>query len=180
MEIRDAQSCDSQIRDLQIRDLQIRSMTLGDAEDVSALITQLGYSRSAAEVRDWIERVRSEGAQQAAFVACEGVDQSTEVIGWIEIAIERRLQSPPFALIGGLVVKNSVRSRGVGRALCAQAEAWAWEQGVETVRVTSRSTRADAHRFYLRDGYRETKTSLVFEKGREKYGEKHREKRGPQ
>lgn len=135
-----------------------------DADAVSALITQLGYSRSATEVCEWLERAHREGSQQAAFVACEGVDQSTEVIGWIEIAIEHRLQSPPFALIGGLVVKDGARSRGVGRSLCTRAEAWAWEQGVDTVRVTSRSTRADAHRFYLRDGYRETKTSLVFEK----------------
>jgi hypothetical protein len=44
--------------------------------------------------------------------------------------------------------------------------AWAWERSVQTVRVSSRSTRADAHRFYLRDGYRELKTSLVFEKSR--------------
>lgn len=147
-----------------------------DAEAVSALITQLGYSRSATQVREWLERLRGEGPGQAAFVACEG----GEVIGWIEIAIEHRLQSPPFALIGGLVVKDGVRGRGIGRALCARAEAWAWEQGVDTVRVTSRSTREDAHRFYLRDGYRETKTSLVFEKGREKYGEKCGEKYGEQ
>jgi hypothetical protein len=30
--------------------------------------------------------------------------------------------------------------------------------------VTSRSTREDAHRFYLRDGYERIKTSAVFEK----------------
>jgi PhnO protein len=39
-----------------------------------------------------------------------------------------------------------------------------WEKGVDTVRVTSHSSREEAHRFYLRDGYRHTKTSLVFEK----------------
>ena len=37
-------------------------------------------------------------------------------------------------------------------------------QGIAIVRVTSRSTRADAHRFYLRDGYTEIKMSKVFEK----------------
>jgi len=35
---------------------------------------------------------------------------------------------------------------------------------MERMRVTSRSTRLDAHRFYLRDGYRALKTSQVFEK----------------
>jgi GNAT superfamily N-acetyltransferase len=164
MEIRDPQSCDAQIRDLQIGNIQIRAMDPNDAESVSTLIAQLGYNRSAAEVREWIERLRRETPQQAAFVACEGVDQSTEVVGWIEIVIEYRLQTPPFAFIGGVVVKDELRSRGIGRALCARAEAWAWEQGVDKVRLTSRSTRADAHRFYLRDGYEQIKTSLVFEK----------------
>jgi hypothetical protein len=54
----------------------------------------------------------------------------------------------------------------IGRRLCEQAEAWSWEQGLETLRVTSRSTRLDAHRFYLRDGYSEVKMSHVFEKKR--------------
>ncbi len=144
--------------------MEIRAMELCDAEGVSTLTTQLGYSRPAEGVRDWLERLRRDAPPQAAFVACEG----SEVIGWIEISIEHRLQSPPFALIGGLVVKDGARSRGVGRALCARAEAWAWEQDIDTVRVTSRNTRADAHRFYLRDGYTELKTSLVFEKSRRK------------
>jgi GNAT superfamily N-acetyltransferase len=140
----------------------IRGMEPADAEEVSQLVAQLGYERSPAEIREWIGALCGEHRQQAAFVAVlEG-----EILGWIEISIERRLQSPPFALIGGLVVKNGMRSRGIGRQLCARAEAWSWELGVDKVRVTSRSTRADAHRFYLRDGYREVKTSLVFEKVR--------------
>lgn len=143
-------------------EIAIREMEPADAEAVSLLTAQLGYQRSPAEIREWIEALRRERRPQAAFVAV----QEGEVLGWIEIGIEQRLQSPPFALIGGLVVKTGARSRGIGRRLCAHAEAWSWERGVDTVRVTSRSTRAEAHRFYLRDGYRETKTSLVFEKSR--------------
>lgn len=140
----------------------IGRIELEHAEAVSALAAQLGYQRSPAQIRGWIEELRGAQREQAAFVAAfDG-----EVAGWIEISIERRLQAPPFALIGGLVVKDGLRNRGIGRQLCACAEAWAWERGVETVRVTSRSTRADAHRFYLREGYREVKTSLVFEKSR--------------
>jgi GNAT superfamily N-acetyltransferase len=75
-----------------------------------------------------------------------------------------RLQSPRFTLIGGLVVKDGVRGGGIGRRLCEEVERWSGDKGVEMVRVTSRSSREEAHRFYLRDGYRHTKTSLVFEK----------------
>jgi GNAT superfamily N-acetyltransferase len=144
-------------------DVTVREMAPGDAQAVSLLSEQLGYERSAHAILDWIGALATgPGHERAAFVACCGDD----VVGWIEVSIERRLQSPPFALIGGLVVKEGIRGRGIGRRLCAWAEAWAWERSVETVRVTSRSTRFDAHRFYLRDGYHEVKTSLVFEKSR--------------
>jgi GNAT superfamily N-acetyltransferase len=138
----------------------IRVMRLDDASSVSLLTTQLGYARSADEIAAWIARSANVAAEQTAFVACVG----EEVVAWIEVSVERRLQSEPFGMIGGLVVSDRVRSRGIGRMLCQRAEAWTREQGLETLRVTSRSTREDAHRFYLRDGYREVKTSLVFEK----------------
>jgi predicted N-acetyltransferase YhbS len=138
----------------------IREMRDDDAVAVSLLTTQLGYSRSAEEIAAWIARLSRVNAEQIAFVACLG----DEVVGWIEISIERRLQSEPFGMIGGLVVSDGLRSRGVGRLLCRRAEEWVREQGLGTVRVTSRSTREDAHRFYLRDGYCEVKTSLVFER----------------
>jgi predicted N-acetyltransferase YhbS len=140
--------------------MTIRAMRDDDAKPVSLLTTQLGYSRSADEIAAWIARLSRESAEQIAFVACLG----EEVVGWIEVSVERRLQSAPFGMIGGLVVSDSVRSRGIGGLLCRRAEQWVREQGLDTVRVTSRSTREDAHRFYLRDGYREVKTSLVFER----------------
>lgn len=148
---------------LQQSELLIRAMAPQDAEAVSQLSKQLGYERSASEIRAWIERlIATPHNEQAAFVACA----AGEVVGWVEVAIARHLQSPPFALIGGLVVKHGFRSRGVGRLLCAHVESWAWQRQIDIVRVTSRSTRLNAHRFYLNGGYREVKTSLVFEKTR--------------
>ena len=139
----------------------IRPIEPKDAEAAADLALQLGYVRPAAAVRQWIERLAA-CKDQAAFVAC--VD--TQVVGWIEVSTQRHLQSEPYALISGLVVHEEFRTKGIGRMLCHRAEQWGWDRGVYTVRVTSRSTRADAHRFYLEDGYRETKTSLLFEKTR--------------
>jgi GNAT superfamily N-acetyltransferase len=139
----------------------VRAMEPGDAAAVSLLIGQLGYERSAQHILEWLASCGA-SREQAAFVACVG----NEVAGWIEVSIERRLQSAPFALIGGLVVKEGMRGQGIGRRLCQRAEAWSWERSVEKVRVTSRSARLDAHRFYARDGYEVVKTSLVFEKHR--------------
>jgi len=137
----------------------IRAMELADAEAVAGLTVQLGYQRTAEEIARWI-REAGNSAERAALVACAGAS----VVGWVEVSIERRLQSAPFALIGGLVVREGIRSRSIGRTLCKAAEDWARERGLETLRVTSRSTRTDAHRFYLRDGYETVKMSMVFEK----------------
>jgi GNAT superfamily N-acetyltransferase len=56
------------------------------------------------------------------------------------------------------------RSHGVGRRLVAVAEEWARQHGLKSIVVRSRATREAAHRFYLREGYTQTKTSAVFTK----------------
>ena len=143
-------------------ELLVRPIEARDAAEVCLLVEQLGYARPQEAILEWIERITADTKSQGAYVACVG----DEVVGWIEVSLERRLQTEPFALIGGLVVKDGFRGRSIGKRLCEAAEGWGWERGVEVVRVTSRETRADAHRFYLRDGYKAVKTSLVFEKRR--------------
>ncbi len=142
--------------------LLIRPIEPRDAAEVCLLVQQLGYERAQDQISIWIESLPNRAEQQSAFVACV----AGEVVGWIEISIEQRLQSSPCTLIGGLVVKEGFRGQQIGLKLCERAEAWSWEHGVSRVRVTSRSTRTGAHRFYLRNGYRPTKVSQVFEKTR--------------
>jgi predicted N-acetyltransferase YhbS len=142
--------------------LTIRPIELSDASAACALIQQLGYERPFDDVADWIESLAKGAQSQAAFVA----EVANHVIGWIEISIQNRLQSAPYALIGGLVVKEGFRNQRIGQRLCEHAEAWSWTTGVAIVRVTSRNTRLDAHRFYENNGYRLTKVSHIFEKNR--------------
>ena len=142
--------------------LLIRPIEPRDAAEVCLLVQQLGYDRAQDQVALWIESLANRAKQQAAFIACV----AGEVVGWIEISIEHRLQSPPCTLIGGLVVKEGFRGQQIGLKLCERAEAWSWEHGISKVRVTSRSNRTGAHRFYLRNGYHLTKISQVFEKTR--------------
>lgn len=142
------------------RTLTVREIAAADAAAVAELSGQLGYATSADEMKRRIEAVLPLAAGHAVFVACLG----DEVVGWGETEVVRHIQTPPHALITGLVVKDGMRSMGVGSRLCAEIEAWARRQGVGVVRVTSRMTRERAHRFYLREGYTQTKTSAVFEK----------------
>jgi GNAT superfamily N-acetyltransferase len=139
-------------------ELHIRELQPSDADQVATLTLQLGYQRSPEQILMWIKAC--DASMQAVYVACRG----DEVLGWIEVSIVTHLQSDRHTLIGGLVVKDGTRGLGIGRLLCAEAERWTQTQGLTLIRVTSRSTRKDAHRFYLRDGYEVVKTSAVFEK----------------
>lgn len=140
--------------------LTIRKIDLSDAESVAELSRQLGYEATTEEISERIGWLHRYGASQIALVACV----NTQVVGWIEAAVEHHLQSPPFSLITGLVVREGTRGLGVGKRLCEAIEQWSREKGLSIIRVTSRSTRQRAHQFYLRDGFRQTKTSAVFEK----------------
>jgi GNAT superfamily N-acetyltransferase len=138
----------------------IRRIETRDAPEAAELIAQLGYQRSLHDVVAWIAALGNSLSTQACFVACIG----NQVVGWIEVSLQSHMQSPPFALIGGLVVKDGVRGKGIGKRLCEEAEAWCREKSVDLLRVTSRSTRLDAHRFYTSNGFTPAKISHVFEK----------------
>jgi len=140
--------------------VSVRPIHCEDAEAAAELSGQLGYEASAAGMRTRIERLLCNAANQAVYVAA--VDE--KVVGWIEIAIVQHLQSDPHTLVGGLVVRDGMRSLGIGRKLLLEAEAWSRTKGIPVVRVLSQIKRQDAHRFYLREGYRQVKTSAVFEK----------------
>ena len=140
--------------------LLVRRIAPEDAAAVAELSDQLGYTISAEEVTERIRDLVASPKGQAAFVACAG----TKVVGWIEAVVEHHLQSPPHGMITGLVVRDGMRSLGVGRRLCAEVETWCRANCVSVLWVYSRMTRERAHRFYLREGFIQIKTSAVFEK----------------
>ena len=142
--------------------VNIRPIRSEDAIAVADLVAQLGYERTPEQIRNWVNGLASR-PDQAAFVA----ELDGRVVAWIDVSLAWHLQSDVLGLIGGLVVRDGVRGGGIGRRLCERAEEWSRSQGAKKIRVTSRSTREAAHRFYLRDGYQQTKISMVFEKALE-------------
>src|SRR5438270_9135421 len=142
-----------------ITGLLIRRLTAADAGTAAELSGELGYPCPAEDLRERIEEL-SRTADRVAFAAV--VDG--QMVGWIDAAMERHLQYAASAVIGGLVVREDTRGLGIGRRLCLEVEEWARSKSVPLVRVRSQIKREDAHRFYLRDGYRKVKTSFVFEK----------------
>ena len=140
--------------------VNIRPMRDGDPEAVARLAGELGYPAAAGDIATRLAALSARSGD-ALFVA---ESPTGEVLGWIHVSEEATLTDGPIAEIHGLVVDTRFRSRGIGRALVAEAERWAISRGCPRVRVRSRIVREDAHRFYRARGYGVEKTQHVFSK----------------
>jgi GNAT superfamily N-acetyltransferase len=139
-------------------DFTVRDIQVADASAAAQLSAQFGYAVDAAVMQRRIETL--DRNLRAVLVACS----NGGVIGWIDVCEVHHLQSGAYAEIGGLVVSDTCRSKGIGAQLVAAAERWACDRGLNRMVVRSQVAREAAHRFYLREGYRRTKTSVVFTK----------------
>lgn len=139
---------------------EIRECQYSDADAVARLSGQLGYAVPADEMQSRLAHLAND-SNHSVLVACL---ENGEVVGWIDVGIVFHLQSGAYCEIGGLVVSELVRGKGIGRELVVAAEQWASARGLKKVLVRSNAIRTDAHRFYLREKYTMVKTSAVFEK----------------
>ena len=140
--------------------VSIRAMTGDDVDAAARLATQLGYPSTAEQVATRFAAIQKSADSHVAVA----VDESGAVVGWIHVFGNRLLESEPDAEIGGLVVDESARGRGVGTALVAAAEGWAREGGYPVVSVRSNVVRREAHEFYQERGYGVVKTQVKFRK----------------
>ena len=84
------------------------------------------------------------------FLAAYDDDGCVGVAGWrlwAKTAVRRELY------VDDLVTREDRRSRGVGAALLAELEARARAAGCAVLALDSGVHRADAHRFYFREGF---------------------------
>ena len=130
-------------------ELAVRAADPGDAKQMAALLTQLGYPSASDEVERrlayWLPDPMS-----LILVA----EQGSRIVGCLSLhAIPYLERTGRWARIESLVVDQSSRGRGTGRSLIAAAEDAARRRDCLAVEVTSLRTRADAHAFYRRMGY---------------------------
>jgi GNAT superfamily N-acetyltransferase len=138
--------------------LIVRPMVNDDVPRVADLAVQLGYNPSAEEVSSRLEAL-SATPGHAFFVADP---RSQPLTGWIHVYGVQTLVSTPYAEIGGIVVEQTVRRRGVGQAILRAAEEWATANGFPEVRLRSGVHREEAHLFYERVGYERSRASYMF------------------
>ena len=140
--------------------VRVRAMAEADVDAVHELSVQLGYTADRATT---LARVRAVLASDVAdaFVA---VDAEGRVVGWAHVFAAPFVESGPNAELGGLVVDERVRGRGIGRALVARAEAWARERGLRELCLRSNVIRTEAHGFYQGLGFTIQKSQFKFRK----------------
>lgn len=130
----------------------VRDALPSDAADMARLTAQLGYPSGEAELPGRLARLSAD-SNARAFVA----EVDARVAGLVTIHLRYTLNhSAPIAQITLLVVDESVRGRGVGRALVAACERFAMDRGTRRINVTTQLSRAGAHAFYESVGYTHT------------------------
>jgi N-acetylglutamate synthase-like GNAT family acetyltransferase len=136
----------------------IRVATPADSVAISNLCRQLGYSVSPAQVEQRLALIQNQ-VNHAIFVAQL---PNQKLAGWIHIYSHPSLLAEHQAEIGGLVVDVHCRQCGIGQKLIQAAQNWAKKQGCTNIIVRSNMVRKEAHLFYIKAGYKISKTQLVF------------------
>jgi len=115
---------------------------------VAALLTELGRPRITPETADKAQatyRRHVSDPQTASLVA----EAEGEIVGFLSLVFREHLNFvQPQAWIPDLIVTESARSLGAGRALLEAAFAAARQVGCEVVRLESGYGRKVAHQVY--------------------------------
>ena len=118
----------------------VRRADSSDVQELARLFSELGYPVTADTLGDRFHAYSIAG--EHAFVA-EGSDG---LLGALTVHATPVLHRPTYVgRITALIVDESARGRGVGRALVTAAEQHLAERGCALIEVTSNQRRADAH-----------------------------------
>ena len=137
--------------------VRIRPASPADAEDLTRLCGQLGYPSTTAQVRD---RLRLLADPERTLLVAEAED---DLVGFIDVHVQRVVEADPYAEVGGLVVRAGHRGEGLGSALLAAAADWGRERGLPTMWIRANLAREGAHDFYPAVGCRRVKDQRVYE-----------------
>ncbi|WP_342066937.1 GNAT family N-acetyltransferase [Achromobacter kerstersii] len=138
--------------------MHVRPATVQDSPAITTLLAQLGYPGTAAFLPQKIAQLAAHGDAQLLVAH----DESGRLLGFISLHFITQLAlSGDFCRISYFCVDDQARSAGVGRQLEAAAEAQARARGCDRIEVHCHERRANAHRFYYRQGYEESPKYLM-------------------
>lgn len=127
----------------------VRDATIADAPALAPLLGELGYPAAIDALASRLRRMLGRDDQRVLVAEREGA-----AIGLLALHVFPVLAyDRDLAMIMALVVTESARGLGVGRALIERAEAIGKSLGASRLMVTTHVRRADAHAFYERLGF---------------------------
>src|SRR5215831_18615862 len=134
------------------RAFTIRLGTEADVPEIARLLTELGHAAATANVAE-----RWPAWAAAGNSALVTVGPGGNLLGLATLHVTHVLHRPrPVGRVTALVVDESVRGQGMGRALIAAAEGVLGEAGCGLLEITCHMRRTAAHQFYERIGYEKT------------------------
>ena len=132
--------------------MTIRDATEADVAGLARLVGQLGYPTDEAAVSRRLARILASPADRLFVAELDG-----EVVGLAGVHVSVSLEHDrDAAKVSAIVVDESSRRRGVGRALLDAVEAEAKARDCALVFLTTAERRQEAHEFYRRLGWEET------------------------
>jgi ribosomal protein S18 acetylase RimI-like enzyme len=141
--------------------IAVRDMMMSDAPEVARMLAMLGHQATPDIIAQRMVTFLASGERGLVAVAPPG--DTGPLLGLVTLHITPVLHRPgPVGRLTALVVDESARGRGVGRALVEAAEAIFVARGCVLAEVTSNMRLTAAHGFYEKLGY--ASTSLRFGK----------------
>lgn len=129
--------------------LDIRNAQPGDADDVAALLSHLGYPCTPAEAGERIHVLSADASQVLLLARTEG-----RVCGLVALHFLYYLPLGAWICrITALVVAPDAQRQGLGRHLLAEAGARARHARCVRLELTTALHRTEAHAFYRACGF---------------------------
>lgn len=135
-----------------------REAELKDAEFITKLSNQLGYKTTIEKVRNRLSDILS-NVDNCIYVIID----NEYIIGWIHGFYSLRIESDTFIEIGGMVVDENYRRKGIGKMLVEKVIEWSRFKNIHKIRVRCNTHRKETHAFYNNIGFIETKEQKIFD-----------------
>jgi len=141
--------------------LSIRRITSSDVPSAAALLAELGYPTTEADLGERLKAIAT-NPDDAVLVAAE----DGNILGLVSVHSFEMIHRPGrLGRVTALVVAAAARGRGVGAELLGAAEAHLRAKGCVKLEVTSGEQRSPAHDFYAAKGYTEERVRFTKSSG---------------
>lgn len=138
--------------------IKITSVQSKHTAQIAQLSAQLGYPTTTSNAAKHLRSLKRLKHHHVVVAQNGGI-----AVGWMHLEIVTGMLSEPRVEIQAVVVNESNRGQGIGKALMNYAKAWTKKKKVKMLYLRTNVNRNDTHRFYEREGFKLIKTSHRYE-----------------